>query len=255
MPTPKLPLKNELLAAMKVAENDIEAANYLVQRFKEILTEAKMLDKSKDVLEKVEDYAKYVQFKLLSKSQPWSGEAGDKSNFANMQSNIADDAATKLKGAIENGDVNGNIKLDIALNDMAQLLRGYSADGKALDSKTVDLLDKLFNSWLAENEVVSKGSTLHECDENGQVKEQDPAEKQKMVEKIKELITNNQEGFAKYLKDKGIPITIQQHKYPEARSEAEKEQDVKAAIEAGTDNKEGMADEEGVHAGPSEPSL
>lgn len=246
----RLPLKEELLAAMKVAETNIEAADYLVDRFKQILTSAKLLDKSKDILEKVVDYKKYVYFKLVSNAQPWSGQSGEPTDFKNMQDNIADDAATKLKSAIDGGELSGDIKLDIAINDMAQLLRGYSADGKALDSKLVDLLDKLFNSWLAENEVVSKGSTLHECDANGDIKEQDQAQKIKTVEKIKELISNNQEGFGKYLKDKGIPITIQQHKYPEARSEAEKEQAVKDAIAAGEDIKEGMADEEGVHVEP-----
>lgn len=250
----RLPLKEELLAAMKLAENDIEAARYLAQRFREILTEANMLDKSKDILEKVEDYAKYVEYKLLLKAQPWSAEIGDKSDFGNMQRNIGDDAATKIKAAMENGQINGEIKLDIALNDLAQLLRGYSVDGKPMDPKLVDLMDKLFNSWLAENEIISQGSTLHECDENGLAKEQTAEEKQRTVEKIKELISNNQEGFAKYLKDKGITINIQQHKFPEARSEAEKQQDLKAAIEAGLDNTEGMADEEGVHAEPSGPT-
>ena len=87
----RLPLKEELLNAMKVAETSTEAADYLVVRFTDILTKAKMLAESQDIIAKVQDYAKYVHFKLLSNAQPWSGESVPSSDFKNMQENLAKD--------------------------------------------------------------------------------------------------------------------------------------------------------------------
>ena len=220
----RLPLKEELLNAMKVAETSTEAADYLVVRFTDILTKAKMLAESQDIIAKVQDYAKYVHFKLLSNAQPWSGESVPSSDFKNMQENLAKDLDKNLQS------IEGSLQLDIAINDQGQLLRGYSADHQTCDFGQVDALDKLFNAWLAKNDVVSKGSMLHACDAEGEIVKQDGLEK--TAEKIKNLIHDKKDGFGAYLEAKGKPIVINTCDYPDTQREEEKGKAVKAAIQS-----------------------
>lgn len=214
---------------MKVGETSIEAAQYFAGRVKQIFSKANLPDNVvKEVIEKVEEYARLVSFKLLSGSHLWLGQPNESSDFINMQKNIAEEAAHKAIDLI-----NGNLRLDIAINNVSQLLRGYSVDGKALDANVVDSLDKLFNAWLSEKGVISKGSTLYEATEHGEIKKDSQGKEIKAdAERIKSLLNDKDEGFAQFLDKKGIKdITIQQQEYPGAQKEAEKVQEVKKSPE------------------------
>jgi len=135
--------------AMNVAETSEEAAHYLVCRFEKILTDAKMLMQSQEIVKAVEEFARYVNFKFKTMSQPWAGELPEKDGYKNMHQNIANEAATQLQGA--------QITFDFAINnDNSAFLRGYSAENGVFDAKAVVEADKLFNSWLAENNLASK---------------------------------------------------------------------------------------------------
>lgn len=224
-----IPEKRELLDAMKVGETSIEAAQYFAGRVKQIFSKAKLPDNVvKEVIEKVEEYARLVSFKLTTGSHLWSGQPTESSDFNNMQKNIAEEAASKAIDLI-----NGNLRLDIAINNSAQLLRGYSVEGKALDANVVDSLDKLFNAWLAGKGVISKGSTLYEATENGEIKKGSQGKEIKAdAERIKSLLNDKDQGFAQFLDKKGIKdITIQQQEYPGVQKEAQKVQEVKKAPE------------------------
>lgn len=245
-----LPTKEQLLIAMKLSETSVEGANYLVERFKKILIGAKMLDKSDDLMNKVQEFADMVKFKLTSVTDAWSGKLKDTTDFKTMQENMADSLVTQVKVLLQ-----GELKLDVAINDLAQLVRGFSADGKAVEPKLLEQLDKLYTSWLAENNIVSKSSTLYQSDENGVIKKDANGKEAKAdAEYIRQLIDDPEKGFAKFLKDRDLKITVQQHKYPDAKSDAEKRADLESAIKASTDVKEGMANDEGVTPKADEPS-
>lgn len=212
----RLPEKKELLDAMKVGETSIEAAEYLAVRVKQIFSEANLPGHVvKEIVDKVNEYAQLVSFKLMNGSGIWSGQMNESTDFRNMQKNIAEEAARNISGLI-----NGRLRLDIAINGVAQLLRGYSVDGKPIDAQTVDQLDKLFNAWLAENGWISKGSTIYESSLDGEIKKDSQGKEVKAdSEKVKNLLNDKEEGFARFLEKKGVDgLMIQQQAYPEAQT-------------------------------------
>lgn len=231
-------LKETLLDAMSVAETSIEAADYLVTQFKQLLTDAKMLDKYGDILQKVEDFAKYTKFKLLSNSQPWLGQSAAPSDFKNMQANIAIDEVKKL----ESLDVGAEkeITFDFAVHDQtSEFQRGCSVRQEALGS-----FDKLFNAWLAEKNLRSTESTLYETTENGQIKQDAQGKPVKAnPEEVKKLINDPEQGFAKYMEAKGIKVVCREQEYPTVEKGAQAKQAVKEAIKAAP---EAVASEEAV---------
>lgn len=207
-----VPNSTALQLATEVSGSSKEAADYFAEQFKKILINSKMLNKpeAQEMLARVEDFAKYVGFKLSLSTQPWSGEQGKPSDFKNMQDQLAKDAS-----AFVTENIKGNLKLDFAINEKGQLLRGYSVDGEMVnDPNRIEALDKLFNAWLAEHNIVSQGSILYESDING-VK-QNPAN----AEKIKNLIKGVDNGFASYMgKKNNHSIQIENHEYPKAQEQ------------------------------------
>lgn len=219
-------LKETLLNAMSVAESSIEAAEYLVTQFKQLLIRAKMLDKCGDILKKVEEFAKYTTFKLRSSAQPWYGQSVESSSFKNMQNNIAMDAVKNLG---ELGIEAKDVIFDFAVNDhTSEFLRGCSVDEKALTT-----FDKLFNAWLAEKNLISVGSTLYEITADGQIKLDGQGKQVKAnPAQVKQLINDPEQGFAKYMEGKGIKITCREQGYPTVQKGVQVQQAVREAIEA-----------------------
>ena len=224
-------LKEALLDAMSVAETTIDGADYLATQFKQLLTEANALDDFEDIMKKVEDFAKYTKFKLLSSSQPWLGQMAEDSPFKNMQANLAIDAAKDL-GRLNIG-VQEEVTFDFAINENnSEFRRGTSAQEHA----AVEALDTTFNAWLAEHNVKSVGSTLYETTPTGKVK-QDAQGKQIKVnpEEMKNLITDPEKGFAKYMEAKGIKVVCREQEFPTPEKGIEAQRAIKEAIKATPD--------------------
>ena len=113
--------------------------------------------------------------------------------------------------------------MDFAISDLAKLIRGFSADGKALNEALLNTLDKLLNAWFARNNLISKDSVIHEGNEQGEIlKDAAGQPKKAQVERVKQLILDNKEGFKQFLEEKGIKAEIQQHKFPEQKPAAQK---------------------------------
>ncbi len=222
MPKSRLhvPLSSEISEAMKVAETSVEAANYLVERFIAIVKETKMMDKAGELVSKLQDFAKYVDFKLNSSAQPWSGEMGQPSGFENMQDRMGSSAIETVKTHIHE-----NVQLDMAINDKAELLRGFSSQGEALkDPVIVDALDKIFNAWLAKNNVISKDSSLYKVDINGKILKDANGQVKADVEQVKKLMNDPEKGLANYAESKGLDMTVDNsHAYPTQSSAKPKE--------------------------------
>lgn len=129
MPKYTLPTRDALLKAMQVGETSIEAAEYMATRFEQILTQAKLLPECNDMLEKIQEYAQFVKFKLLSSAQVWSGQERPISDYQNMQENKAEFLASHLK------ELPSGLKLEIAIGDDAKILRGFSSNGKMVEGE------------------------------------------------------------------------------------------------------------------------
>lgn len=220
-------LKQLLLKAMVVAETSPEGAKYLDKKFKNLISNAHMENEYKDIIQKVEDFAKYTIFKLESSTNPWIGQVRPSSDFKNMQAQIAADEVQRFN-AIHEG-TEPHVTFDYAISDQSQFLRGYSSNGETLDAKSADSMDKLFNAYLAENYIVSEGSTFYEATDQGKIKHD--AQGKPIIansEKLTNLINDPDKGFAKYMGSKGINVISQKQQYPSV----EKVEQAKAAVTA-----------------------
>ncbi|MCL9685159.1 hypothetical protein [Legionella maioricensis] len=225
-------LKEILLDAMSVAETSIEAAHYLAVQFKQLLTDAKMLEQCDDIMRKVQDFAKYTEFKLLSSSQPWLGQMAENSAFKNMQANMATEAAKKLESfGLGAGK---EISFDFAVNEQtSEFRRGSSEGGKALPSSAVDSVDIAFNAWLAEKNIRSVESALYETTPDGKVKLDAQGKQVKAnPEEVTKLINDPEQGFAKYMEAKGIKVSCHEQEFPTAEKDIKAQQALKEAIKA-----------------------
>jgi hypothetical protein len=220
-----IPATQQIVKAMEVAQASKEGADYLVGRMRKILTDAKVIDKSSELMARVEEFATHVSYKLSKSTQPWFGQSAWETDYKNMQDNLAKDMATRL---LEAG-VEGDLHLDFAISNKAEIVMGYSSEGKPLKSNEEQY--KLFNAWLATQNVVSKGSILYKADTKGNILS-DQGNVAEHAAQIRQLITDEQKGLSKFMQEKGLPpISTQQHNYP---SPSNAEQPKKLADEEST---------------------
>jgi hypothetical protein len=210
---PLAPTGEAIKKAMEVATTP-EAAEYLAARFLKKITSLgkELLKQGRPVWENICEWRDNVVLQYSSNGDPWAGKLGV-TDFQNLQQNLAQKAAEEISS-----DVKGNIRMDYAINDSSQLIRGYGAENPEEDEAVknkIGFFDKLFNAWLAAKNFISQDSTIYEGTEKGEIRRDAkgnpiPAD----PEKVRELINDSQKGYQKYLKDRGIEAIIQQHDYP-----------------------------------------
>ncbi|RAP37637.1 hypothetical protein B1207_05560 [Legionella quinlivanii] len=195
-----------------------EAARYLVdQATKKMAAVGKLAD-AQTMLKSLEEYRQNVEMQR-ERPSPQSGDGPVRSDFQNLQHNLAEAAIEAIKGLAK-----GSIKLDYALNDQTKILRGFSVNGDIIQKgePLLDALDKALNAWLAERNMVSKGSMIYECDQSGQIKKDSAGNPVKADPvKLGQMINDREQGFQKTLSSKGVDINVSQHRYPEKRAEAQ----------------------------------
>ncbi|STX50237.1 Dot/Icm secretion system substrate [Legionella busanensis] len=214
------PNKDAILKALEVASLSPEAAKYLCERLSETFSKVK-IEASNEVWERVRQFAENVSIRYGKSSDPWTGRPDDiKTDFENAQHNMAVALLDEVSPSLADGQLN----MDFAISDDAQLLRAFSLNEKPLDAKTATAMDTLFNSWLAENEMVSQDSVIYEADRNGRIKEDKNGQPTKAnAERVRQLIADRDNGFAPFLNDKfkahtphqNLKASVQQHAYPE----------------------------------------
>lgn len=216
-----LPNKEALIHAMEICENSVEGAQYFASQAKSLFRQAPLSeDMRQAVLSKVEEFVKLVEWRLFSNTQPWSGAFTESSGFKNMQKGLAKEAASRLQNMLD-------LRLDVAISDNSELLRGPSSGGEPMNP---DAMDTLFNAWLAQHDVICKGSVLYEATEDGEIKKDaggDPVKAD--PEKIRQLISDRQEGFAHYMEDNHLKsATVVQHDYAAVAQQQQKAEAIKS---------------------------
>ncbi len=96
---------------------------------------------------------------------------------------------------------------------------GYLVEPKPLSDEIVAAMDKLFNAWLAENSLISKGGVIYEGDKNGNIKQNKQNEpiKADPIMLRQKINSNDADGFAHYVQhhNKAVHLTIRLQEYPE----------------------------------------
>jgi hypothetical protein len=206
-----LPNRDALLKCFHVAST-AEAANYMVSQFEKLLNKSNKFDELSVIFSKIKEYAKNVTLQREQRSDPWSGNTKVRTDFQNLQHNLAQSALENVTTKVD-----GALRMDFAINDNSELLRAFSSDGKSVDPAISPSLDTLFNSFLASNNLISKDSSILEATENGDVKIGFDGQPTKASpEQVSKLIT---EEFPNHLKKEGIDITIVEQNYPSTAAE------------------------------------
>ncbi|EHL30769.1 hypothetical protein [Legionella drancourtii] len=218
----RFPSTTEIKSAMEMAGSSIEGTEYLVSRIKKLAENSKLLSKSPElkanVIAAIEQFAEYVKFKLTTHGQPWSGQRIETSDLKNMQKNIAESAAKELTGKLS------EVKLDYAVSEKGHYVRGYSSNNGALDSKSVESLDKLFNAWLASKDYVIKGGYLYSANDSVQ------GENMRIsADVVKKLMAEG--GLQEFMAEKGFNTSMKARDYPGEQKEAQAQQEVEYAVE------------------------
>jgi hypothetical protein len=212
----------EALQQCKEVATTSMAASYFLSQFEKRLIETGKMEEGNVALAHIREFAQTVTLQREIKHDPWSGKIGPLTDFHNLQRNLAEEAAEMVVAKIQ-----GQIIMDYAINDNSQFIRGYSAAGRPMDEESVQNMDKLFNAWLAENNKISKGSTLYESDERGQILRNAQGENIKAdSQEIKQMIVDESKGFSQFLRqfnkedNQEINMTARQQAYLEKTPQA-----------------------------------
>jgi|GEM_PF-2344675 len=208
-----LPDTKAVQNAFEVAGNNLEACQYIQEQL--IIRFSNERVDSSDFLETVDTIVENVALQQNA-SDPWSGQESVGSSFHALQQNLANMAASSIASQVQ-----GALKMDYAISDISQLVRGFSIDGQAADEAAIPSLDNLLNAWFAQKNIVTKDGVLFESDSNGEIiKDKAGNPVRESADKVKTLIADREEGLEKYLNTKGIKAEIQEHKFPEEKVQA-----------------------------------
>lgn len=217
MPNPATPvIDKEILLKIIAIANTPDAAEYFFSQLVKVT-------KAEDVIKIGGQFVKNVRTEREERANSWEGKDKVKTDFQHAQERHGVMALNEVKSDL----VDGNIKMDFAIHDdLSHLLRAFTHDKQSLSPEMASVLDKLFNAWLAENDMISKDSIIYEADEKGEEKRDKNGNPIRAnAEKLRDLIGNEQEGFTSYLRkiftqhmnDKQLNCIIQEHAYPEQR--------------------------------------
>ena len=193
----------------------VKGVEYMAEKFGKILTKAKV-ENSDIMLKRVQDHVANVKAQLDRRS-PFGLTSEDdvKTDFQNMQQNLADAAMERLRASLTD-----DLRVDFAVSAYADLLRAFTADGKELDPEVVEALDALVNATLAEDDMISKDGVIYKATAAGQP-EKDAAGNPVRANGA-EVVKVISGPFVEALKDNGIETVLQQHEYPQEEQVAAK---------------------------------
>lgn len=196
------------------------------------------------VISKIEEYARSLRG-VNNKQRSgalWTGRQDPLTDFVSLQQFLADQSVDNIKSLLsdagllnEQGELNGDIELDFAVNDQAQFVRGYKLNGKPMqDATMVEMLDDVFKAWLAEKGMFYKDGQLYQVDVMGKImKNQNGQELLMNKEEIFNRLLDKKNGFAAYLNKQGMKATVHRRAFPETATEVERKQDVQEAVKHG----------------------
>ncbi len=165
---------------------------------------------------------------------PWSGELLDeRTDFQTFQDQLADQSVAVIADTME-----GDIKMDFAISNSSELIRGYTVNGAPVSHEMAEELDRIFNAWLAENAIITQDSTLYQATERGDISWAQGKPVTVSAETITQLINDKREkGLQAFLERKGLlengfRFSTEQHTYVTPAAQVEQRKEVKQGSEA-----------------------
>ncbi len=205
----RLPEGDALLKCLEVVTTN-ESADYLYNRFLAIVQKANKLNDSQPVLDKIAKFREDIYLQNTISDDPWMGQTAEESNdFQKLQRNIAAQSLVAVAAKVQ-----GELVMDYAISEEAQLVRSYKINDEDVDSDTSINLDKLFNAWLAENQIVSQDSMLYASNQEGELLTSSTTD---LRQKLLQIIDDKKKGFQAFLQEKGMQLVLVRHPFPPAQ--------------------------------------
>ena len=205
--TKGIPTPAALNKAIEVAGNQIETLAYFATNLQESLIKGGLVKECKQLLEEVKKLVDNAQFREDNKGNPWLGDVAqipviNETDFNLFQKFLATTSATELK--------EDKVILDCALSDSAEFLRAYSNEKGEL----LDAIDTLFNAWLAENNMISKGGVIYAGTAQGDILEDKKGNPVAVpAEKLRAMLNTGE--FAQFVQknNPAVQVNVRLHQY------------------------------------------
>jgi len=212
----RLPNADAITQCMRLSST-AEAAQYLYEQAKGVFSSMMKQEPVKKVVDILKAHAENVGLIKKDNGNSWAGKPIS-TDFNKLQAELAAEAAKFMSEHAE------DITFDYAVGKDSELLRGYSSNGNPLDGERVAAMDLLFNAWLAEQKMISKGGVIYEGTTSGQIKQdENGAPVRANAKTLRDIIASNESGFAKFAQknNKAVQLLIQQQPYPQQPMAAE----------------------------------
>lgn len=210
-----LPKSDSIYKCMEVATT-AEAATYFHKQFEQKLSDSGLKEQSASLLTDVKKFVDLIALSSFSGEKAWSGQIQIESRFQRYQEHLAKEAVSQVEV--------DDITFDYAISDESEFIRGYSSNGQPLETDKNNAMDKLFNAWLVDNNMLCKSGVVYEATDKGEIKQDNHNQPVKAdAKQLKTLIQDSNKGFEKYLQKKNdaLDLTLREQTYPTKQVEAE----------------------------------
>lgn len=199
-----VPDSNQIKAIMKLVERSPEGADYFCQRLETSFKNAGVLDKPvfNSMLDRVSSFRDQVRFNSELGADPWAAQNISATVYKDFHVHLAALAGIEVKHQLS-----GDLGVEVAVGNDGKILRAFiDGDQPISDTNLQEALDKLFNAWLAENNIKTKGSVLYEATIDGKIRQKEGGgDMVADAKKVEALLRDANKGLQSYFEERGIP--------------------------------------------------
>lgn len=202
-----LPAPNTMNNAIRISTT-VEAASFLVDKFQtkyaQFLRQGNQSAQefeanSREHLDKASRYEAALH---KATEEAWKGHVteGLEEKFSAILRGLPAAAVTASAEFM----ASRKVRIDFAMSDEAEFLRGYSVDNQSPNNDEIATLDELFNAWLMSQNLSNQEGVIYLTNESGErILDKNEQYKRILINDFRKKFLDSQSGFASFLKQKG----------------------------------------------------
>ena len=174
----------------------LEVSEYFRDQLRTQAASCGLTEQFKEVMTEVDKFVGVMQTQTSTSSNYWSGHPRDAavSVYRVFHQNLSNEA---LK-ALENQFANKAIQFDFAMNDVSELVQGFSTtDGNSLGEQETAQVNEVYSAWLVENGMICQDGVIYNSAGDGAIKTDQKGEKERVKrEEYIGLVLDQKKGIA-----------------------------------------------------------
>ena len=196
-----------LSMALDLANNP-DAAEYLFSKLQKIMPD------NHEILDTLEDYVQTIRQSTPTSEYAWSGQDMP-SQTRTLNENIAGQSIDSLSSSFDDEFL--DVRMDIAINEESEVLRGYDLNNQTASDEQIQALDGLFNAWLTRQNWLCKDGVIYQTNAQGKVLTENGKDIIASSSQFETLIKDEITGLNAYVSKKSpnIEIEVNQVDFPE----------------------------------------